>query len=242
MPLTDMHPAQIFDNMTDFFSSHAGHVALLSALGYNGAKVSQELSEKIRIITSLGMSRISLDLVMTKTPMLSCNKTAIIGKDIIVASRKWARVASCMEGVTTLHCFAITLGRKLESLMEKMEKKSIFDAYALDCFGSLFAEKVADELETMLRNSLDKKGRRLSRRFSPGYCDWNLAEGQRALSEVLLPGKINVTFLPGGAMQPCKTVSGVMLSADVVHNPSPCSFCKDKTCRQRRSHKNDLPL
>ena len=234
-----MDMLQVFENATTFFSGPAGHAALMAGLDYDGKDVSPELFEKIQITAAQGLSQIAGQIIIKHTPIVSITKTAISGKDMAVTSRKWALTANRMNGASTLHCFVLTLGSALDGLISETEEESFFDAYVLDRLGSLFAEKAADELETRLRSSLIKKGRHLSRRFSPGYCDWDLDKGQRALSMVLSPETIDVTFLPGGAMQPGKTVSGVMISADEVPCHSPCFFCEDKACRHRRSIKCD---
>jgi hypothetical protein len=232
----DMDQSRIRNHLAATVSAADKHLdALCSALGYDGTELSEKLLEKISQIATCGVSHISLELILTDTPVLSWNKTGIFGKEMIVKSRKWASVTGQSEGQKIMHCFVLTLGNPFEILAEETGKMKLFDYHVLDNLGSLLAEKAADELESMIRKSLDRKGRDLSRRFSPGYCDWDLAQGQKTLSTVLDPKRIGVTFLPGGAMRPAKTVSGVFLSANRIPFHSPCPLCDDKTCRHRRS-------
>ncbi|MEW5733623.1 MAG: hypothetical protein AB1921_02150 [Thermodesulfobacteriota bacterium] len=206
---------------------------LLSALGYSRAP--GEAAGKIRELCDEGLSRLSFALVTAQVPVLSLTDDAIHARGLTIASPNWTEAARRMEGHRELHCFLATLGSGLDQLIEERSETSLFDGYVLDCLGSLLAEKAADLLEARLRSRLAGEGRMLSRRFSPGYCDWELGLGQQALLLVLGPKKIGVAPLPSGAMQPAKTVSGVIISAEKIPLASPCRLCKNASCRHRRA-------
>ena len=230
MTAQPIKPSELFSDM----AAYADTGMLSAALGYDPAQLPEHLAGKLKKITSLAISRIDINMILGQTPVIAFDESAIHARGMDVASSKWAATVSRMDGQRTLHCFVLTLGPDFDDLVEQTGKTALFEAYALDHLGSLLAEKAADSLENRLRKALGKDGSGLSRRFSPGYCDWDLAEGQKALFGFIRPATIGISMLARGAMQPSKTISGVMVSAKKVPLRMPCPDCEDTSCRHRR--------
>jgi hypothetical protein len=76
----------------------------------------------------------------------------------------------------------------------------------------------------------------ISRRFSPGYCDWNIGQ-QRMLFWALSGKEIGIRLNGRCLMVPQKSISGIIgmgrRKAD-IEGYDPCRECKKKECPGRR--------
>ncbi len=148
-----------------------------------------------------------------------------------VYSSRWASIIRFMEPPVVMGCFAATLGGELENLKGKV---GLFDAYVLECLGAEVTETVGDKLESALSDQFLSQAMACSRRFSPGYCDWPLALGQKAVFEFLNPESIGITIMRTGTMVPEKSITAVMLGAGKLYYKTPCPICPKKDCPYRR--------
>jgi len=208
---------------------------IFNRIGYSPATISKSIHEKIKTLITMGLKTIHIDHVEQTTQITSWGKGSITGKGIQIDSDKWSSLLYHMENPELLHCFVLTLGESLDKLTEEKKKDSLFDAYVLDAFGSLVVEQAADQLEKSIFNRSNFKIYEWSHRFSPGYCDWELASGQTAIFQFLNPEKIEVSSLPSGMIIPEKSISAVMIGAKKATTKSPCLFCKDQHCKYRRA-------
>jgi len=119
-------------------------------------------------------------------------------------------------------------------MIKTTQETSLFDAFLLDAFGSVVTEYEADQLTHHLKTLPETACYELSRRFSPGYCDWKLQPGQDILFQFLKPNAIGLDSLPSGAMVPTKSITAVMIGAKKIKKSSPCFFCNEGSCTHRR--------
>jgi cobalamin-dependent methionine synthase I len=130
--------------------------------------------------------------------------------------------------------FVVTSGKDLEMEINENQEESLFRAYLLDAVGSVVAESLADQVERQVSALLGAQGYQTTARFSPGYCDWELGEGQEALFRFLKPESVGVRRTPAGMMIPQKSISGALVGAREVSWRSPCAFCPTEDCPYRR--------
>lgn len=209
---------------------------ILNRIGYTPKTVSKSIHEKVKALITKGLKVIHIDYVDRTTSITNWGKSNITGKGIRIDSYKWSYLLRHLEIPEIMDCFVVTLGKQLDQLIEEKKKDSLFDAYVLDALGSLMAEKTADQMEISISNRLSFKNYEWSHRFSPGYCDWDLAAGQTAIFRFLHPEVIDVTIMTSGMIIPEKTVSAVMIGAKKATIKSPCSFCNDQHCKYRRTN------
>jgi cobalamin-dependent methionine synthase I len=130
-----------------------------------------------------------------------------------------------------------TIGGGLEAKVRKLaEDGSLVHAYVLDAVGSIAAEEVAGHMEMVAADMARSDGLVASRRFSPGYCDWNITQ-QRSLFRLAEADSIGVSLSELGLMIPRKSVSGIIglgPSGAGVETYNPCSDCAKKDCLGRR--------
>lgn len=207
---------------------------ILNRIGYP-PEISKNIRERINKLIVAGLETIHVDFVERTTQITGWRKGSITGKGIGIDSDKWSGLLYHMENPELLYCFVLTLGESLDKLIEEKKKDSLFDAYVLDAFGSMVTEQTADQMELFISNGSSFKNYEWSHRFSPGYCDWGLAAGQKALFQFLHPETIDVTVMLSGMIIPEKSISAVMIGANKVTIKSPCLFCKDQRCKYRRT-------
>jgi cobalamin-dependent methionine synthase I len=95
-------------------------------------------------------------------------------------------------------------------------------------------EKAMDAIQRKLAAKEGRIGKKLTNRFSPGYCDWPVGDQQQLFS--LLPENFcGITLLETALMLPVKSVSGIIgIGEKVKYFDYPCKFCTMQKCFRRR--------
>jgi hypothetical protein len=206
-------------------------------IGYSMDTVSEQIYARITDIIQKGLNVVELAFLIRTTVITGWEKEKIDGKCLTIDSKKWATLLNTMSSPEVLCCFIVTLGKQIDIINEALREKFFFDPFVMDAFGSIIVEKAADYLELRIRAELENNNYECSRRFSPGYCDWELKAGQETLCGFLDPGEIGVRCLGSGSMIPAKSVSAVMVGAKHVPWKTPCRFCREIKCPYRRENK-----
>ncbi len=159
---------------------------------------------------------------------------AFIEDSIIFKSQVLARLLEQCERVAV---FALTIGSRLEEMVCQLAKDSlVLQASVLDAIGSAAAEKVAGLVQDRISEAARGQGLCTSRRFSPGYCDWNIGQ-QRMLFRALGGNTAGIRLTGRCLMIPQKSISGIIGIGpcdDTVGNYNPCNTCKKQDCVGRR--------
>jgi hypothetical protein len=132
----------------------------------------------------------------------------------------------------------VTIGGGLEARVEEYKQSGdLSRALILDTYGSAAAEAAADAAETLIRRELDGKGLKCSRRFSPGYGGWNVAE-QAWVLPALQGDKLGVHLTEGLMMIPRKSITFAVTYGETIvslHDENMCDLCDMERCRFRRT-------
>jgi len=159
---------------------------------------------------------------------------ALIEGSIIFKSRI---IAKLLERCPQVAIFVVTIGKYLEETAFQLAKDGlILQATVLDAIGSDAVEKVTDFVQDRIKEIVETQGLVTSRRFSPGYCDWNIGQ-QRMLFYALTGNTVGIRLTGECLMIPQKSISGIIgigpSKAD-VENYNPCKTCRKKDCPGRR--------
>ena len=102
--------------------------------------------------------------------------------------------------------------------------------YIFDIIGSIAVEKATDKIQEFLKAHLLKSGLNISDRYSPGYCDWSVAEQQKLFR--LLPEYFcGITLSNSSLMNPIKSLSGIIgIGSNLEQKGYQCRWCTDKNC------------
>ncbi len=163
----------------------------------------------------------------------SCSTNGFHATGLRIKSRNWGRIACLLEGPRQVCCFALTLGAPSEAIIMELSEQSIMQAFIWDALCSTLAEYYADQAEIFLAHQYAEKGLSITRRFSPGYCDLHLFQGQKEIFQFCHPEAIGIRLSGAGLMTPRKSITGMFLGAEKVPQRLPCRFCS-RICIHRR--------
>jgi hypothetical protein len=142
--------------------------------------------------------------------------------------------------------FLCTAGREITILAQQHAAGGDeMMAYVLDIIGSVAADKVAQKLLQNLEYEVALQGLGITDSFSPGYCNWSVAE-QQTLFSLMPPDFCGITLSPSSLMDPVKSVSGIAgIGAGLQQKGYQCNWCTDRQClygkiRRRKKAKKKL--
>jgi len=146
-------------------------------------------------------------------------------------------IAGLLKECEKVAMFVLTIGNHLEEMVGHLaENGLILQATVLDAVGSGAAEKLAVFVENRVNKIAMSQGLIASRRFSPGYCDWELNQ-QKVVFRAMNGDSAGVRLTEGCLMIPRKSISGIIgigHCASNIENYNPCHSCKKQDCPGRR--------
>ena len=209
--------------------------AVIRQLGYPSSKeLTGDIRGEIEKAVDEGLKRIRPASLSKTTPLLRLEKDLLVGRDVKIRSVRWVRLMKRVKEPEVICCFVVTTGQALEEAISRAQGESLFHAYLLDAVGSVVTEGLTDQMERHVSGWLGAEGYQTTARFSPGYCDWELREGQEALFGFLRPESVGVTRTSAGMMIPQKSISAALVGAREVPLRNPCPFCSKGDCTYRR--------
>ena len=162
------------------------------------------------------------------------DSVVLIDDSIVFQSHVISRLLErcCMVAV-----FVATIGSRLEEEAARLaEDGLILQSYVLDSIGSHAVEIVADYVHDMTRKMAAADGLAVGRRFSPGYCDWDVRQ-QKVIFEAVNADSIGVQLTDQCHMSPRKSISGIIgigPSEGGLEEYNPCTTCDRRSCLGRR--------
>lgn len=129
-----------------------------------------------------------------------------------------------------------TIGSTLETHAKCLINNSQPTAgFIADAIGTVAAEQTADYVENKIQQHSIELGWKISRRYAPGYCGWDIAEQRHLLG--CFPDTIGIKLTDGCLMIPEKSLSFVCLLSKTGDFRSVklgnCRKCRQKNCPYR---------
>ncbi len=188
--------------------------------------IQRELKEMENYPNIRGGFRISgdIDIISPKGEFLYEGTAFVAGRQVV----------NNLRGSELFALFICTAGEEVSRRSkELMGQGNLLEGYVADLIGSLLVEGAMDILHGGLRNEMESKGLKITNRYSPGYCDWNVDE-QYKLFSLFPEGFCGVRLSESALMKPIKSVSGVIgIGSDVKYKKYVCDACNDKDCIYR---------
>ena len=160
--------------------------------------------------------------------------SAVIEGSIVVDSRV---IADLLRLSSKVAFFISTIGPHLENMASKLaDDAMIVQSYLLDAIGSCLAESLAGFVECEIASYGSSLGLSISRRFSPGYCDWDISQ-QEIVFRILRDEELEVEPSGNHLMTPQKSVSGIIGIGTIeseIGDYNPCKTCNKHSCIGRR--------
>jgi len=146
-------------------------------------------------------------------------------------------IAQLLRPCLKVAVLLVTIGSHLEETACRLaEDGLILQASVLDAIGSDAVEKVADSVQDMIRETSHTEGFVISRRFSPGYCDWDISQ-QGGIFRAVNGYLVGVQLTDRCLMIPRKSISGIVGIGPPegnIENYNPCKTCDKDDCCGRR--------
>ena len=141
----------------------------------------------------------------------------------------------------SLAIFLCTAGEEIGIRSRKaMQEKDLLLGYLYDVVGSEIVEAAADLMQNELEKAAISSGKKITNRYSPGYCGWDVAE-QHKLFQLVPYNYCGIRLTPSSLMDPVKSVSGIIGIGDKVKsNPYTCNLCDLKDCIYRKAREKKL--
>ncbi|HLN20646.1 MAG TPA: vitamin B12 dependent-methionine synthase activation domain-containing protein [Bacteroidales bacterium] len=116
-----------------------------------------------------------------------------------------------------------------------MKNNDLLTGYLYDVIGTEIAEKTADLLQAELLDEAVKNGLKITNRYSPGYCGWNVEE-QHKLFSFFPYNFCGIDLTPSALMNPVKSVSGIIgIGKEVRKSSYSCRICDMDSCIYRNT-------
>lgn len=132
--------------------------------------------------------------------------------------------------------FLCTAGEEIGKMSRSaMKSGDLLGGYIYDVVGSEIVEAAADLMQGEIEKLIASAGRKITNRFSPGYCGWDVSEQHKLFQ--LLPGTYcGIKLTASALMDPEKSISGMIgIGKNVRHLPYTCNICDKKDCIYRKA-------
>lgn len=119
-----------------------------------------------------------------------------------------------------------------------MKNGDLLTGYIYDVIGSEITEAAADLMQDNLRESMASEGKKITNRYSPGYCGWDVAE-QHKLFQLMPDNYCGIRLNTSALMDPEKSISGFIgIGEHVRYNQYTCGLCEMDNCIYRKTKNN----
>lgn len=147
-------------------------------------------------------------------------------------------IARLLERCDKVAVFALTIGSYMEEMVAHLAGEGlVLQATVLDAVASGAAEQLAITVqEEIVGRAAAKAGQVISRRFSPGYCDWDVSQ-QAMVFKALGDNTSGIRLTKSQLMMPRKSISGIIgigPAGNNIEEYNPCGTCPHQDCPGRR--------
>ena len=213
---------------------------LEKVLGYELGNTPVFYKEKIKNMWEEAYSKVDIrvgyfilpiDQFKWQQTTLKCGKVKFLSGKIITNQ---------LRNSQTVAVFAGTAGATFDVWSKQLFDQGDFpEGYIADMMGSEIVEAAIDWLEVKIQEILIPLSQKMTNRFSPGYCGWNVQEQFKLFS--LLPENFcGITLTSSALMVPIKSVSGIIGIGETVKKINyPCDVCTMKNCYRRRKYEKE---
>lgn len=170
-----------------------------------------------------------LDKIEVQAETIRINDTIFnVGKNLSSYLKKAEKIA----------LFVCTVGSNVSQRSKQLTNEGeLLESYITDVIGTVAVESAMDHIYRVLNEVQNKENYKLSNRYSPGYCNWDVSEQHKLFS--FFPQKFcGVSLSENALMHPIKSVSGLIgLGTNIKKLPYLCSNCTSTSCIYRKVKK-----
>lgn len=181
---------------------------VLRYLRYKGQEIDSSFSEKIDLAIEQTKSIITPRAVYGIYPLKFFeDRIEVEGTSLVFNSKDISRLLrDCDECIL----FAATIGTKVEMETRKAEYVDLAKSLIMDSAATTFVERTCDYIQEIIEKDVEKSGKCITMRYSPGYGDLPIECGKEILNILQSRKKIGLTTSGSGLMIPRKSVSAII--------------------------------
>lgn len=141
------------------------------------------------------------------------------------------QVIKHLKNAEKLVFYICTAGEGITIRSKLLFDQGLFlEGYITDLLGSLIVNNAMDLIHKDLETKYKVGNSKVTNRYSPGYCNWNVAE-QYKLFALFPKGFCGVTLTDSALMNPVKSVSGIIgIGKTVKFSRYICNACGEINC------------
>ena len=147
-------------------------------------------------------------------------------------------IARLLEKASKVAVFVLTIGKYLENTAARLAQDGlVLQSAVLDAIGLDATRRLTNSVEGQISEVAHNQGLTIGRRFSPGYCDWDVSQ-QEMVFQAMKGDYAGVSLTKSYLMIPRKSISGIIgIGPSEIENYNPCKTCdKVVTCLHKRYH------
>lgn len=213
----------------DYKDVQISDMAIANMIGYSSGDIPEMVKLLIHDILNEIGSLCTIEGGFKLFNQLTLEKDAFSINKIKFSSDKI--IAGSLKKVDSIAIFVCTGGEELSSWSKKLfQKDNAVKAYIADIAASLLVEKAVDKIQINLEKMVLESHKKITNRYSPGYCGWSVEE-QHQLFSLLPENYCGVSINEAALMNPIKSVSGIIgIGADVNKAAYQCNKCEKTNC------------
>lgn len=142
-----------------------------------------------------------------------------------------------MKGCCQAVVLGATLGAGVDLLMRRQSLTDMAGAVVTQACAAAMLEEYLDGEQEEIGRELEREGKYLRPRFSPGYGDFSITHQEQILSMLEAPKRIGLSMTESSMLTPVKSVTaviGVSAEQEPCHRKG-CEACEKKDCIYRRN-------
>lgn len=154
-----------------------------------------------------------------------------------------------LTGSAYVAVLAVTVGAEVENAVTTHFTKGNYTrGFLLDAAATTAVETAADQVSLIVAQEAKKLGLTTTKRFSPGYGDWDITN-QPEILRLACASSVGISTTTSCMLIPRKSVTaviGLRSTSDSSHTntltTNKCQDCNQRTCLARRESHNDKNL
>ena len=213
---------------------------IIAVLGYPEGKINPHFLEIIEEALDAAQR---LSEIKAGYGILDFNGYDTTTGSIIIQGKKFKTdkiVTGQFEKAEQAAVFICTIGSTMGKWIKHLsDKGDPVKSYIADIAASTVTEAAADYLHDHIGSEMKSIGLNITNRYSPGYCNWSVAE-QQILFSLLPKFFCGVALTDSSLMVPIKSVSGIIgIGKNVRYKEYMCDSCGIKDCTYRSIRKRE---
>jgi len=139
-----------------------------------------------------------------------------------------------LKKAESLAIFLCTAGEEIGKRTRKvMAGGDPMTGYIYDMIGSIVVDAAAEKMQSELGKSVLSAGKKITNRYHPGYCGWDVSE-QHKIFRLVPDNFCGIRLTDSALMDPVKSLSGIIgIGEKVRFNHHTCRLCDMKDCAYR---------